>query len=691
MIEASRKNTENPSQSIKPSILLFIMVISAVAIAILMFFEYENRKRDYLRLLEKQASLFINTLSKSTQNALLAAESIEGEINTRFLSSLRLVDELDRTQPLSAERLSKILPITEVEAIYIYNSTGHLIRHSKMNTESDREIPRPIILARLNAVQSDTLLPLVDALNPLEDRIIAMVERSRGGLIAAVINPSHINTLKQSLGIGYILKRFQKEESIEYVVIQNNQTIVAGSFQGFVLSNYSSDSVLGDVQKKEESTSRVLEYPDGPVFESVSPFYLENMPFGVLRLGLAMDEYERLREDAGQRLFLFSAVLIVFGLVFANFLINYRHRKLLHRDLGRLEDYTNTILENLTSGVISVDGAGIIQSINKEAVRLLQVDQSEAIYQHFRVLPDPLRGVIEKRHHVSKMSESTTQGWIKSPEEERLLSIQFKRLENEKNEPMHIFLIDDITDQTLFEAQVKRNQRLGALRNQALSMAHEIKNPLNGMKLIVDLIRDKFSSRSDNESVQKQLNLVSQEIQRINDIVEQYLRFARPPKLVLGPIHFPEFLEEVIQLYHPQFEEQGVEFGYDFEKHQPLLGDKALLKQVFINLIQNAQESILNDGRIEIHGKVHHSFYEVSIMDNGKGIPETDLDSMFDLHFTTKDAGSGIGLAVVQQILEAHQALIEVESQAGKGTQVRIRFPIESVENGTENDQGNGK
>jgi len=663
-------------------LLLPFSIIGIIVVAISIYFEYRARQNDYLVLLKKQATLFINTLSSSTENAITAAKEVEDEINSRILASVKIIERWDQNNPLSKDRLEELLVISDVEALQVYDARGKLLFQAKKKSSSISAIPMPILQPRLKGAHNDTILTLYDPQSSDKERLAAVVRRKNGGLIAGIIGKEDIQSLRRVLGIGYFLKRFQSEENIEYVVIQNSETIVAGSFNGYPISPFYKDPLLQDILNNNENQSRILHYENRLVFETISPFNLDEQPFGVLRLGLSMEEYERLKKDVNKRLYIFAVVLIVFGLIFVNFFISYRHRKLLHRDLGRLQDYTNTILENLLSGVISLDQNGRIQTINKQALVLLNVEYHKVINHPFTVLPASLHNVIEDCLVSSKHHPSITRHWITSEDRRKLIALRTTVLEDEEIKKNWVLLVDDITDQTRLEEQIRRNQRLTAMRNLASAVAHEIKNPLNSIRLIVDLIRKKYKPVEEREAFSRHLETVREEINRISSIVEQYLRFARPPKLTFTSVKFPDLCKELAILFESDLKKKNITLKQQLEYHQPIKGDRDQLKQVFINLIKNSEEAIEQSGEISITGKATDFWYEIRVEDNGKGISEKELNSIFDLHFTTKKNGNGIGLSVVQQIISAHDGKIDVESEASQGTTVILQFPLGNFDDG---------
>lgn len=657
-----------------PRLLLAITLFGLIVVGLLVILEYQSRQKDLLQLLGNQSKLFIRTLSSSAQNAFSAAQEFENAMNSRIISTLDVLERLDRLSPLTKKEALEMLQIADVDEIHIYDADGTpIIRVSSLENVS-KPIPKTILQPRIKTFSEKHIFTVEDFPQPGEERIVYLVPQRRGGAIVALMTRARIETIRRILGFGYFLKRFQASENVEYVVLQNSETIVAGSFGDYSLSSFSTDTLLGQTLAEDTIRTRVIEYNGQPVYEAVSRFSLFGEPIGVLRLGLSMEEYQQLAEDAQHRLYVFAAVLFVFGLVFVNFMLSYRHRLLLRKDLARLKEYTNTVLDNLQSGVISIDHEGNVQTANKQALSLLGKHMDTLYRQPYSVLPavfhSAIRDCFVADHSQHKDDRKLVQ-W-----RDRDINLRMNILVDREKRKTRILLLEDVTDEVRFEEQLRRNEKLTAMQNIASAVAHEIRNPLNSIRLNIDFIKKKTKSLKATESMDHKLVSVQNEITRISTIVEQYLSFGRLPELTMASVVFPELVRETTSLFEVALKEKNISITTDIQTHPAVLGDSNQIKQVFINLIRNAQEAISSEGSIRITGIVSEPFYEIRITDTGKGITEKDLGSLFELGFTTRKGGTGIGLTIVKQIITAHQGNIKVESEAGKGTTVFLQIPL---------------
>jgi signal transduction histidine kinase len=226
------------------------------------------------------------------------------------------------------------------------------------------------------------------------------------------------------------------------------------------------------------------------------------------------------------------------------------------------------------------------------------------------------------------------------------------------------------------EEEKQVSERLTAMGQLASGVAHEIRNPLNSIRMISQRLRMEFEPRSDGEEYERLTRVIQSESDRINRIVSDFLRFARPQPLRKEMLDPGGCLRETLELLQPRLEAVGCKLVVSVPQLPALPVDCDRLKQVFLNLLENALEAVGAEGRIEVSAEKKERFLVFRIRDNGRGIAAEDLPKIFNLYFTTRAEGSGIGLAVVHQIISDHGGSVQVESQPGEGTTFIIYLPL---------------
>jgi len=348
------------------------------------------------------------------------------------------------------------------------------------------------------------------------------------------------------------------------------------------------------------------------------------------------------------------------------------------RDLKVLKDLNKVIVENMTAGLITVDIDNRIVLSNKAAHKILghkamvglNIDQVFSnVSQLIREIDDRIRNKSPmatrfERRYNSARGDKLTLGFSISP-----------LLDAEDQLNGHIIIFQDLTDIAKLEAQMRRQEKLAAVGKLAAGIAHEIRNPLASISGSIELL--KASLRSENRDEVKLMEIVLREIDRLNGLISEFLDFVRPEERKDTPCDINKILKEVLDMVKLNGKlNQSVTQEREFQATGFVPGDKNKLKQVFLNLVINAYQSMnqSKDAKLFVGSKTESDVLTVKIRDTGCGMNEGTLKRLFEPFFTTKPSGTGLGLATAHKILETHDARIFVESREGNGTEFTIQF-----------------
>lgn len=222
------------------------------------------------------------------------------------------------------------------------------------------------------------------------------------------------------------------------------------------------------------------------------------------------------------------------------------------------------------------------------------------------------------------------------------------------------------------QSTLNYSRKLAALNRLMAGVAHEVKNPLNAMTIHLELLKQKLG-RPD---AMKHVDVISHEIHRLDEVVVGFLKFARPDELKLRPVNLPDLISDVATSVRAEAERSGVSMKVECSSAVPAINaDPGMLRQALLNLALNACQAVPNGGSVRIACRASRHFVEIDVEDTGIGIPPEDLSRIFDLYFTTKEKGSGIGLSMVYRIVQLHGGEVEVQSTPGRGTRFRLIFP----------------
>ena len=348
--------------------------------------------------------------------------------------------------------------------------------------------------------------------------------------------------------------------------------------------------------------------------------------------------------------------------------------------LESARSYLETVLAHLSSGVIVINDDMEIKSFNIAASKILQVDLSKntnqlitSISNKNKLLNNFVMSIQEEIKVASskKQFEIIKQFEIKYEKNNQVLSLQITPLPQNKVKN-YVLMIDDIT-------MMIQAQRDAAWSEVARRLAHEIKNPLTPIQLSAERIKHKLGSKlnkEDTDIVDKAVSTIVNQVDAMKTMVNEFSEYARAPKLNLELIDINETIKEISHL----FENSGIKITTTLLKGLPKIKvDVNMMRQVLINLIQNAQDAMINNTKkpsIKINTNKYKNYLILSIEDNGPGFSLDILKKAFEPYVTSKSHGTGLGLAIVKKIIEEHEGTIVVENIKNGGANINIQLPI---------------
>lgn len=348
-------------------------------------------------------------------------------------------------------------------------------------------------------------------------------------------------------------------------------------------------------------------------------------------------------------------------------------------DYEELEQLSSAIVANLDSGLLTINNAGRVRVFNPYAEGVTGISQEEA---YDRPLAEIIPGF---EQGISTLRRGETGYETASGEK---MTLGFKSVPFTGKDGAIVGKILDFQDLTQFkqlQAELKKADRLAAIGELSARIAHEIRNPLAAISGSVQLI---VQGGSVDEKDRQLLDIVLRETDRLNELIRDFLLYARPATPVRMPLSLKRFIDDLASLFKmdPRFEK--VRIVNDCSGHLSIAVDRDQFQQVFWNILVNAADAMADGGIVTIDAK-HQGVnaqapgdgevVKITVRDNGKGMHEDDMRRVFEPFFTTKAGGTGLGLATVYRIIESHGGSIRVNSALGKGTCFTISVPAGEV------------
>jgi two-component system, NtrC family, sensor histidine kinase HydH len=396
----------------------------------------------------------------------------------------------------------------------------------------------------------------------------------------------------------------------------------------------------------------------------------------VIFVGLDMGLLEKTNKATAINSILTGVLLFLagFGGIILLFLFqNYQTAK---TSLSRIKAFSDNLVDNMPIGLLALDDQKLISSMNATAGEVLGVSPQEVIGKTIsEVLPLQLLQSLDKTDETRRIIGEEVECEI---EPGRIIPMEISAsaiFDNDNKLISYALLLKDLSEIHSLRKEVARSQRLASVGNLAAGVAHEIRNPLSTIKGFATYFRERYKEVPKD---QQTATIMINEVDRLDRVVGQLLELARPVRIMPELTDIGQFIQNSMHLINPAAAEKGISIKTHIpDKHCEIGLDRDKISQVLLNLYLNAIDAMTEGGALEIGLEYSETgdSAEITVSDNGKGIPKDDLSKVFDPYFTTKPTGTGLGLAIVHNILEAHQGRISVENRSIKGTKFTMIIP----------------
>jgi signal transduction histidine kinase/HAMP domain-containing protein len=358
------------------------------------------------------------------------------------------------------------------------------------------------------------------------------------------------------------------------------------------------------------------------------------------------------------------------------------------RELQRMQEQ---IVAGLRAAVVVVDGEGVVRSANPAAATVLGLDRVNDALSDADLI-GRLPGLSEAIARVAEGGERASLGGAPlSPREgdergPRFLDVLVTPFgADEPSGPRRSVLVvaDDVTEELRTKQRLIQTERLAAIGRMAAHVTHEVRNPLSSIGLNVELLEEEIGAAG--VEAKALLRAIQREIDRLTAVTEEYLRLARLPAPRLEPESLGEVVEEVGRFVAREMESSAVHLVVRVAPDLPLVAaDEPQIRQALLNLLRNAREAMERGGEVRLEASRVESGVEIRVSDEGPGIPPEERSHIFDMFYSTKERGTGLGLPLTQQIVAAHGGRIRCEDGANGGTVFSMWFPAARVEPASE-------
>ncbi|RKY58819.1 MAG: hypothetical protein DRP96_07890 [Candidatus Neomarinimicrobiota bacterium] len=554
------KNTISSRTLISVFIILFL-ILSASAVI-----DYLSRRKTVIDNMTHYTQLLANTIRKSTANSIYSYNLMEHYIESRLISNLKLLNNLETTRTLDNEYLKRFAAEAFIFHINVYNQMGEreYSSHSDRQCANIQKLIEPILRS-----QESKLILGIQSLKNQDVKIHPIaISRKKGGAIVGSIKARKLSSIQRYVGIEKYLNSIASDSSIIYIAVQDSSGITSGTKNLDSISGFASDKLIRDVYRDNQFHWRITKINNIKIFEALLPLYVADRFYGIIRIGLDYSPVANMQKIAIRQVLIRLFVLLIISFILFSYSISIQNIQMLKNEK-----------EKITNEVYSL--------------------------QH----------------------------------------------------------------------DLRQKEKMSAVGELAAGIAHEIRNPLGAISMTVQRLSREFRPEKDTDEWKHLLNIIHKEIDHIGNSIKNLLQFSKPTPLQRSQHRIDEIIMKIISLYKSKAEEAGIKLKQNGLVATEAFIDPVKIEDCLVNLLENALAATPAGGSIEFGLKQQQQTIVITLKDTGIGIPEENLSKIFNLYYTTKPNGTGLGLAHAQQIISEHGGIIHVHSRENEGTTFTITLP----------------
>ncbi len=642
---------------------IVVPIFLAAAVFVFTWFSIRESRADSLKLLVMQGTTFTEALAQAATNAIESETTYDYFVHLRYQEIALDVSQiqLDNT---TDEQLAQIATLHNLEAVYICKLDGEIVAGGA--TPGGGEPLPDFVLNEIKQLGDSLETNYVLLLEPGDMTRPALhyylqVSNTLDRITVVVADATYYVQALKRTQIGYLVQDMSREPGVEYIIYQSTEGIIFSSRKTGELLKIENYPFLKDALESDTIRHREYTFQDKQVLELVRPFATDEYPFGLFRVGLGLDRYYAVSRGFDRQMAALAVVLMALVLLSLLYFNSRRKRGELRRRYTDIKSMTDTILEQMKIGVAAIDRDGRIARVNRAFEQLFGITGTSG-----RAWDDVVTLAEMKRERLESLKNRTQEEEFTAAvagKEKTLLVAVSEYSADRPDQAGLVVVVYDVTRFREYQRRSARRERLSEMGNLAAGVAHEIRNPLNTISIAAQRLASEFVPGDNREEYVAFTDQIRSETKRLNAIITRFLALARESKEAVAPVSLSHIMEEAVGFFRPEAEQAGIELSAAIEPGLEIQGDPDQIRQVLTNLYNNAKEAVPSTGaKIRVEARKVEQAVVVTFEDNGPGIPEEHREKVFTPYFTTKEAGTGLGLPTVHRIVSDLGGEIRVES-----------------------------
>lgn len=657
------------------------VALALVVVAVTLVSTLKSRKDSY-GLLVQQAKVFTEALALACQNTVVS-ESYYDRLTAEYYQ--HLVDDLAKgdARRITDTDLSNFARDRELYGGYVYDTTGQLLQSSVAQGPVIRppsavdSIVRKLVTDF--ATRSATLF-LDDTASGSKIHYFIEVTNQLDRVIVLAVDASLYDEARARTGIGILAQSMAAEPGIEYILYQSSEGIIVSSRRHGSFDAIESDPFLAQALESDSMLSRRVIFQDKEILELVRPFATRKYPFGLLRVGVSLDGFVAVSGGFDRIMVVLAVALFGLTAIGMLYVSGRKERAVLRKDISDIRSISDQIFAEISTGVVVIGPEGRVRLANRAIEKMVGVDLGDRLVVDIADELPP--GLADLTGKASDIEECEIR--VRSDESERVLLVgrSVLSVEGEANAGV-VLVVTDITQLKEYEVAAARKERLSEMGHLAAAVAHEIRNPLNAISIAAQRLESEVAPGDRREEFVNFTGQIRTETKRLNEIITRFLSLARVGSRGSEKADVASCLTEFELLVTSEAARLGVRLQVVSQPELFAAIESPRLKEILLNLYNNAKEAVVPDSiahkEIAITATRLDGLVRISVADSGPGIPKEHRARVFAPYFTTKEGGTGIGLAAVHQIVQGAGGRVSVDESEWGGALIIVELPEASI------------
>lgn len=665
----------NQMKSQRNRLTAVIVLVVAAGILALTWLGIKQSRSDSLKLLVSEGTAFTEALTQAAENAIQSEQVIDHFVhlrNSEVISSLGpAVLDSPRT-----EQLMEVARDHQVFGIFVYDRKGNVLAGAA--TKSIAANPPEFVTTEVKNLlehhESNYALLLDEDSNGQEPlHYYLEITNTLDRVVLIIDDASYYVEAMRKTQIGFLAQNMAKEKGVAYIIYQTPDGIIFSSSRTERLLSIASDPFLKSALEADSISCRETDYEGEKILELVRPFSSPDFRFGLLRVGLSLDDYYAITRGYDIRMIIIAAALFALLLIILKYLDSRRLRSESELRYQRIKTITDRIFEQMRTGVAAVDSKGVITLANKAFELILSTSNPIG-----KVWDDLL---VDNRLSLARIAPSgarptETEASLKINGQKRTLLVAASKLSNEgKLDEGTVIVLYDITKIKEFEQEASRRERLSEMGQLAAGVAHEIRNPLNAISIAAQRLASEFQPKGNEVEYKMMTANMKSETIRLENIISRFLALAKSEKRKWEAITLRSFFNEDASFLKLEADQLGISLELKIHPELTVTVDRESLMQVITNLFNNSKEALQGKrGKVLVEAYKEDGNTVIALDDSGPGISDELSEEVFRPFFTTKKNGTGLGLPTVLRIVNELGGEITLEKSKLGGARFEISF-----------------